>query len=80
MWFQDDVAPAHFSADVRSALDTHIQGDGLDMVVRYMKSHVYASPIDSDDSLVARIAVVAGDIQEMPGVFADVRQFPPPAA
>ncbi|GFT79750.1 uncharacterized protein TNCV_1293871 [Trichonephila clavipes] len=32
-----------------------------------MKSTVYASPIDSDEALVAKIAVVAGDIREMPG-------------
>ncbi|GFW21597.1 uncharacterized protein TNCV_4281121 [Trichonephila clavipes] len=40
----------------------------------HIKSLVYASPIDSDKALVARIAVVAGDIREMPGVFANVRQ------
>ncbi|GFT91410.1 uncharacterized protein TNCV_4285661 [Trichonephila clavipes] len=40
----------------------------------HMKSLVYTSPVDSDEALVARIAVVAGDIREMPGVFADVRQ------
>ncbi|GFS65228.1 hypothetical protein TNCV_2450861 [Trichonephila clavipes] len=33
-----------------------------------MKSLVYASPVDSDEALVAWIAVVAGDIQEMPEV------------
>ncbi|GFT68317.1 uncharacterized protein TNCV_659261 [Trichonephila clavipes] len=37
-----------------------------------MKSLVYASPVDSDEALVARIAVVAGEIWEMPGVFANV--------
>ncbi|GFS78266.1 uncharacterized protein TNCV_3172211 [Trichonephila clavipes] len=41
---------------------------------RHMKSLIYASPVDSDEALVARIAVVAGDIQEMPGVFANLRQ------
>ncbi|GFX12270.1 mariner Mos1 transposase [Trichonephila clavipes] len=40
----------------------------------YMKSLVYVSPVDSDEALVARIAFVAGDIREMPGVFANVRQ------
>ncbi|GFU58687.1 hypothetical protein TNCV_1278491 [Trichonephila clavipes] len=39
-----------------------------------MKSLVYASIVDSDKALVARIAVVAGDIREMPGVFANVRK------
>ncbi|GFT94676.1 hypothetical protein TNCV_1990961 [Trichonephila clavipes] len=32
-----------------------------------MKSLIYASPVDSDKALVARIALVAGDIREMPG-------------
>ncbi|GFU43321.1 hypothetical protein TNCV_3768611 [Trichonephila clavipes] len=39
-----------------------------------MRSLVYASPIDSDEALVARIAVVAGYIRKMPRVFANVRQ------
>ncbi|GFU35005.1 hypothetical protein TNCV_2992841 [Trichonephila clavipes] len=38
-----------------------------------MKSLVYSSPVDSDETLVARIAVVAGKIREMSGVFATVR-------
>ncbi|GFV14714.1 hypothetical protein TNCV_2586871 [Trichonephila clavipes] len=38
-----------------------------------MKSLAYASPVDSDEALVARIAVVAGEIREMPGVFTNVR-------
>ncbi|GFY06049.1 uncharacterized protein TNCV_3863531 [Trichonephila clavipes] len=37
-----------------------------------MKSLVYTSPVDSDEALVARIVVVAGEIREMPGVFANV--------
>ncbi|GFX01480.1 uncharacterized protein TNCV_1864541 [Trichonephila clavipes] len=41
----------------------------------HMKSLVYASPVDSNEALVARIAVVAGEIREMPGVFANVRHF-----
>ncbi|GFU39506.1 uncharacterized protein TNCV_5087401 [Trichonephila clavipes] len=40
-----------------------------------MQSLVYASPVDSDETLVARIAVVACEIWEMPGVFANVRHF-----
>ncbi|GFX91890.1 hypothetical protein TNCV_3577201 [Trichonephila clavipes] len=39
-----------------------------------MNSLVYAKPVNSYDALVARIVVVAGDIQEMPGVFANVGQ------
>ncbi|GFU50622.1 uncharacterized protein TNCV_235841 [Trichonephila clavipes] len=39
----------------------------------HMKSLVYASPVDSDEALVARIAIVAGENREMPGVFANVR-------
>ncbi|PRD18050.1 UNVERIFIED_CONTAM: hypothetical protein NCL1_62174 [Trichonephila clavipes] len=38
-----------------------------------MKSLTYASPVDSNEALVARIAVVAGEIREMPGVFANVQ-------
>ncbi|GFW23133.1 uncharacterized protein TNCV_3802331 [Trichonephila clavipes] len=92
MWFQHDGAPAHFSADVRSALDTAYPGrwigrggpvnwpahspdlSCLDFFLwGYMKSLVYVSPVDSNEALFARIAVVAGDIREMPGIFANVR-------
>ncbi|GFW63270.1 hypothetical protein TNCV_3476861 [Trichonephila clavipes] len=31
-----------------------------------MKSLVYASPVNSNEALVVRIAVVAGEIREMP--------------
>ncbi|GFW70313.1 uncharacterized protein TNCV_5131391 [Trichonephila clavipes] len=93
MWFQHDGVPAHFSADVLSALETAYPrrwiGRGgpenwparlsdisyLDFFLwDHMKSLVYASFLDSDESLVAMIAVVARDIREMPGVFANVRQ------
>ncbi|GFW42557.1 hypothetical protein TNCV_4257511 [Trichonephila clavipes] len=37
-------------------------------------SLVDASPVDSDEALVARIAVIAGEFREMPGVFASVQQ------
>ncbi|GFY32227.1 uncharacterized protein TNCV_3557351 [Trichonephila clavipes] len=40
----------------------------------HMKGIVYASPVDSDEALVARIAVVAGDIWEVPEVFDNARQ------
>ncbi|GFY35172.1 uncharacterized protein TNCV_5045471 [Trichonephila clavipes] len=40
----------------------------------HMKSLVYSSPVYSNEALVARIAVVAGDIREMLGVFSNVRQ------
>ncbi|GFX04256.1 uncharacterized protein TNCV_3974051 [Trichonephila clavipes] len=40
----------------------------------HMKRLVYASPVDSDEVLVAWIAVVACDIREMPEVFANARQ------
>ncbi|GFV18926.1 uncharacterized protein TNCV_4758111 [Trichonephila clavipes] len=39
----------------------------------WLKSLVCASPVDSDEALVARIAVVAGETREMPGLFAYVR-------
>ncbi|GFU01871.1 uncharacterized protein TNCV_1523691 [Trichonephila clavipes] len=64
-WFQPDGALAHFREDVRSALDTAYPG-------RWFGRG--GPPVDSDEALVARIAVVAGDIREMPGVFANVRQ------
>ncbi|GFX80977.1 uncharacterized protein TNCV_1909701 [Trichonephila clavipes] len=35
----------------------------------HMKSIVYDSPVDSNDALVAKIAVVAGDIREIPGWY-----------
>ncbi|GFY31684.1 uncharacterized protein TNCV_4199951 [Trichonephila clavipes] len=92
MWFQHDGAPAHFSSDVGSALDTAYLGRriGWGGPVNWparspdlfcldfflwdpVKSFVYASPVDSDEALVARIAVVAGEIREMPGVLANVR-------
>ncbi|GFU46809.1 uncharacterized protein TNCV_434851 [Trichonephila clavipes] len=76
MWFQHDGAPAHFSADVRSALDTAYpgrwigRGGPVNWLARspdlscpdfflwdHMKSLVYASPVDSHEALVARIAV-----------------------
>ncbi|GFX43914.1 uncharacterized protein TNCV_4111931 [Trichonephila clavipes] len=88
MWFQHDGATAHYSVNVRSALDTAYPGrwispvnlparspdlSCLDFFVEGpMKSLVYTSLVDSDEALVARIAVVARDIQEMPGVFANV--------
>ncbi|GBN74072.1 hypothetical protein AVEN_168703-1 [Araneus ventricosus] len=40
----------------------------------HLKSLVYESPIDSDEDLVARISVAAGDVGEMPGVFEKVRR------
>ncbi|GFU77730.1 hypothetical protein TNCV_35881 [Trichonephila clavipes] len=42
-----------------------------------MKSLVYASSINFDEVLVARIAVVAGDIMEMPG---NLLRFDSPSA
>ncbi|GFW72948.1 uncharacterized protein TNCV_830711 [Trichonephila clavipes] len=35
----------------------------------HIKSLVYTSPVDSDEALVTRIADVAGDTREIPGVF-----------
>ncbi|GFW39035.1 uncharacterized protein TNCV_1830271 [Trichonephila clavipes] len=94
MWFQHDGAPAHFRADVRSALDTAYPGRWIGRGGRvnwparspelscldfflwgHMKSFVYASPVDSEEALDARIAVVASEIRDMPGLFANVRHF-----
>ncbi|GFX05213.1 hypothetical protein TNCV_4174561 [Trichonephila clavipes] len=41
----------------------------------YTALRITISPVDSNEALVARIAVVAGDIREIPGVFANVRQY-----
>ncbi|GFW92263.1 uncharacterized protein TNCV_3541491 [Trichonephila clavipes] len=42
---------------------------------RHMKNLVYPSPVDSDETLVSKIAVVASEIRKMSRVFADVRHF-----
>ncbi|GFU97995.1 uncharacterized protein TNCV_232721 [Trichonephila clavipes] len=39
----------------------------------HMKILVYARPVDSNEALVTRIAVISGEIREMTGVFANVR-------
>ncbi|GFX82976.1 uncharacterized protein TNCV_4938461 [Trichonephila clavipes] len=86
MWLQHNGTPAHFSADVRSLLDTAYPGrcigrgglvnwparspdiSCLDFFLwGHMKSLGYANPVDSDEALVARIAVVAGDVRRCPG-------------
>ncbi|GBN31856.1 hypothetical protein AVEN_39273-1 [Araneus ventricosus] len=38
----------------------------------HLKSLVYATPVDSDEDLVARIA--AARVRELPGIFESVRQ------
>ena len=38
----------------------------------YFVPFVYARPIDSNEDLVARIAIVAGDTREIPGVITNV--------
>jgi hypothetical protein len=40
----------------------------------HMKSLVYDTPVESEEELVARIAVASGDIAAMPGIFERVRQ------
>ncbi|GFU37372.1 uncharacterized protein TNCV_4273481 [Trichonephila clavipes] len=64
MWFQHDGAPAHFSTNARSVLDAAYPGRWIGW---------NGPPVDSDEALVASIAVVAGEIREIPGVFANVR-------
>ncbi|GFX47310.1 putative DD41D transposase [Trichonephila clavipes] len=56
--------PAHFSADKRSALDKAYPGQWIG---RGGLSLVYAIPVDSYKALVARIAIVSGEIRELPG-------------
>ncbi|GFW55437.1 DUF4817 domain-containing protein [Trichonephila clavipes] len=93
MWFQHNGAPAHLSADVRSAFDTACLGRWIGrggpvnwptcstdlssqdiFLWSHMKNLVYASLVDYDKALVPRIVVIAVDIWEMVGVFANVRQ------
>lgn len=45
-----------------------------------MKSLVFKCPIKTDIDLMARIAVIAGDIQEIFGILANVHQFYPTIA
>ena len=40
---------------------------------RHLKSIIYENPIDSDETLVTRIAAAAVDVREIPGVFKKVR-------
>jgi hypothetical protein len=39
----------------------------------HMKSLIYETPVESEEDLVARIAVASADIAEMPGLFANIR-------
>ena len=39
-----------------------------------MKDLVYETPMDREMNLVARIAVAAGTVCEIPGIFENVRQ------
>lgn len=39
-----------------------------------MKDLIYTTPVESEEDLVGRIAVAAGDVQEMPNVFENVRR------
>lgn len=48
-----------------SCLDFYLWG--------HLKSLVYDTPVDNAEELVARIAVAAGEIRDMPGVFQNVR-------
>ncbi|GBM27685.1 hypothetical protein AVEN_95348-1 [Araneus ventricosus] len=40
----------------------------------HLKSLVYATPVDSDEDLVARISVAAASMREIPGIFESERQ------
>ena len=40
----------------------------------HIKSMVYETPIESDEDLVARLSVAAGNVDDMPDIFANVRQ------
>ncbi|GFU14568.1 uncharacterized protein TNCV_1698921 [Trichonephila clavipes] len=85
MWFQHDGVPAHFCADVRSALNTKYPGRWIERVGpvnwparspdlfcldffiwSHLKSFVYTSSVDSDEALVVKNDVIAGDILDMP--------------
>ncbi|PNF38227.1 hypothetical protein B7P43_G12380 [Cryptotermes secundus] len=59
MRFQYDGASAHCTNVVHEYLD--------------MKNLVYETPVETQRDLVARIAVAAGRIREMPGIFRRVQ-------
>ncbi len=39
----------------------------------YMKELVYGTPVDSQEDLIARISVSASHVQDVPGIFKNVR-------
>lgn len=39
----------------------------------HLKSIVYEIPVDSDVELIARLTITAGDLQDLAGVYANIR-------
>ena len=88
MWFQQDGAPAHFYNGVRNFnfpidrlvemvlllchqyLPTWVHSIFL---LGHTKPLVYSTPVQSEEDLVAKIAVASGDISEMTGLFHNIR-------
>ncbi|GBM78692.1 hypothetical protein AVEN_244363-1 [Araneus ventricosus] len=54
--------------------DLPIYRDSITFLWGHLKSHVYATPVDSDDDLVARMSVAAARVREISGIFESVRQ------
>ena len=48
-----------------SSLDLYLWG--------HTKNHTNETPVESEEELVSRIAVTAGDIADIPEIFGDVR-------
>jgi hypothetical protein len=87
MWFQHDGAPVHFTNVVREYLGETFgnrwigRGDPcspdltpLDFFFwGYMQGLEYETPVETQHDLVARIAVAAATIREMPGIFQTIQ-------
>ncbi|GFU61519.1 transposable element Tcb1 transposase [Trichonephila clavipes] len=85
MWFQHDVALAHFSTNVRTPLNTTfgarcsecgvpvpwpLQSPDISSLDYFLWGHlknlVYATPLDANEDLIARISETAARVSEIP--------------
>ncbi|GBM44367.1 hypothetical protein AVEN_185669-1 [Araneus ventricosus] len=75
MWLQHDGATAHFSIDVRNYLNASFGARWIGRVgpvpITFYGESFYATPVDSDEDLVARISASAARVH---GIFKSVRQ------
>jgi hypothetical protein len=84
MWFRQDGAPAHCTNVVRECLDETFgsrwigrggpitwppRSPDLTPLDWYMQSLVYKTPVETQHDLVARVAVAAGTVREMSGIW-----------